>query len=89
MAFFPRSKRPLISWLESPSAKMHRRNTHKKYINGPDNHDGIITHLQSDILECEVKWTLGSITMNNDSGGDEIPVELFQILTMMLLKCHT
>ena len=46
----------------------------------PDNHDGVITHLEPDILECEVKWTLGSITMNKASGGDGIPVELFQIL---------
>ena len=46
----------------------------------PDNHDVVITHLEPDILECEVKWALGSITMNKASGGDEIPVELFQIL---------
>jgi len=46
----------------------------------PDNHDGVITHLESDILECEVKRALGSITMNKASGGDGIPVELFQIL---------
>ena len=45
-----------------------------------DNHDGVITHLQPDILECEVKWALGSITTNKASGGDGIPVELFQIL---------
>ena len=44
------------------------------------NHDGVITHLEPDILECEVKWTLGSITTNKASGGNEIPVELFQIL---------
>ena len=46
----------------------------------PDNHDGVITHLQPDILECEVKWALGSISMNKASGGDGIPVELFQTL---------
>ena len=46
----------------------------------PDNHDSVITHLEPDILECEVKWALGSITMNKASGGNEIPVELFQIL---------
>ena len=46
----------------------------------PDNHNGVITHLESDILECEVKWALGSISMNKASGGDGIPVELFQIL---------
>ena len=53
---------------------------YKKVLNGPDNHDGVITHLEPDILECEVKWVLGSITMNKASGGDGIPVELFQIL---------
>ena len=46
---------------------------------GPDNRDGVITHLEPDILECEVKWALGSITMNKASGGDGIPVELFKI----------
>ena len=53
---------------------------HKKDLRDPDNHDGVITHLESDILECEVKWALGSITMNKASRGDGIPVELFQIL---------
>ena len=53
---------------------------YKKDLNDPDNHDGVITHLEPDILECEVKWTLGSITRNKDNGGDEISVELFQIL---------
>ena len=53
---------------------------YKKDLYDPDNHDGVITHLESDILECEFKWALGSITMNKDSGGDGIPVELFQIL---------
>ena len=53
---------------------------YKKDLHNPDNHDGVITHLESDILECEVKWALGSITMSKDSGGDGTPVELFQIL---------
>ena len=53
---------------------------YKKDLNDPDNHDGVATHLEPDILECKVKWALGSITMNNVSGGDGIPVELFQIL---------
>ena len=53
---------------------------YKKELHDPDNHDGVITHLQPDILECEVKWALGSITTNKASGGDGIPVELFQIL---------
>ena len=54
--------------------------SYKKYLHDPDNHDGVITHLEPDILECEVKWVLGSITMNKANGGDGIPVELFQIL---------
>ena len=53
---------------------------YKKGLHDPDNHNGVITHLEPDILEYEVKWALGSITMNKASGGDEIPVELFQIL---------
>ena len=53
---------------------------YKKDLLDPDNHDGVITHLEPDILECEVKWSLGSNTPNKDSGGDVIPVELFQIL---------
>ena len=52
---------------------------YKKDLHDPDTHDGVITHLEPDILECEVKWALESITMNKASGGDEIPVELFQI----------
>ena len=61
---------------------------YRKDIHDPDNHDGMITGLQPDILECEVKWVLGCITMNKQSGGDRIPAELFQILKMMLLKCY-
>ena len=61
---------------------------YKKDLHNPDNHDGVITDLEPDILECEVKWALGSITTNKASGGDGIPVELFQIL-MMLCKCCT
>ena len=53
---------------------------YKKDLHDPDNHDSLITHLEPDILECEVKWTLGSITTNKASGGDGIPVELFQTL---------
>ena len=53
---------------------------YKKDLHDPDNHNGVITHLEPDILECEVKWALGSITSNKASGGDGIPVELFQIL---------
>ena len=57
---------------------MHR--TYKKGVNDPDNHNDMVTYLQPDVLECEVKWALGSIPMNKASGGDGIPVELFQIL---------
>ena len=53
---------------------------YKKNLHDPDNHDGVISHLEPDILECEVKWALGSITINKASGGNGIPVELFQIL---------
>ena len=53
---------------------------YKKYLNDPDNHDGVITHLEPDILEYEVKWALGSITMKKVSGSDGITAELFQIL---------
>ena len=53
---------------------------YKEGLNDPDNHDGVITHLEPDILECKVKWALGSITTNKASGGDGIPVKLFQIL---------
>ena len=58
----------------------YTKELYKKELNDPDNHDGVITHLEPDILECEVKWALGSITKNKASGGDGIPVELFQIL---------
>ena len=60
-------------------ARIHRR-TIQKDLHDPDNHDGMITHLEPDILECEAKWASGSITMNKAGGGDGIPVELFQIL---------
>ena len=58
----------------------HTEELYKKDLHDPDNHDGVITHLEPDILECEVKWALASITMNKASGGDGISVELFQIL---------
>ena len=59
---------------------------YKKDLHNPDNHNGVITHLESDIQEWEVKWALGSITMNKASGGDGIPVELFQILKYGAVK---
>ena len=60
--------------------KNTQKNYTKKDLHDPDNHDGVITHLEPDILECKIKWALGSITMNKASEGDGIPVELFQIL---------
>ena len=57
---------------------------YRKFLNNPDNHDGVITHLVADILEREVKWALESITTNKASGGDGIPVELFKYCKMML-----
>ena len=73
-------------------ATIHRK-IYKKDLHDPDNYNGAITHLGPDILECEVKWALESITMNKASGGDGIPVELFQILKDDAVKvlqsiCH-
>ena len=62
---------------------------YKKDLHYPDNHDGMIAHLEPNILECEVKWALGSITMNKANGGDGIPVELFQILKDDAVKVLT
>ena len=61
-------------------ARIHRKTLPKKYLHDPDNHSGMITHLEPDILEFEVKWALGNITMNKAGGSGGIPVELFQIL---------
>ena len=66
-------------------ARIHRR-TVQKDLHDSDNHDGVITHLEPDILECEVKWALGSITTNKASGGDGTPLELFQILKDTAVK---
>ena len=60
------------------------QNYTKKDLQDPDNHNGVITHLEPDILGCKVKWALGSITTNKASGGDRIPLQLFQIQKMML-----
>ena len=69
------------------------KNYTKKYLNDPDKHDGVITLLEPDIVECEVQWALGSITLNKATGGNGIPVELFQILRNDSVKelhsiCH-
>ena len=83
---FSRSTVCVAFWLKSNmiTLKIHillyTEDSYKKDLHDPDNHSGVITHLEPDILECEVKWTIGSITMNKASGGDEIPVELFWIL---------
>ena len=61
-------------------ARIHRRTIQKNDLNDLDNHCGVVTRLEPDILQCEVKWTLGSITKNKASGGDGIPAELFQML---------
>ena len=62
----------------------YKEELYKKDLHDPDNHNSVITHLEPDILECEVKWVLESITMHKASEGDGIPVELFQLLKMML-----
>ena len=67
-------------------ARIHRRTILKKNLHDPGNHDGVITHLEPDILECKVKWALDSITTNKASGGDGIPGELFQILKYYAFK---
>ena len=61
-------------------SKNSQKNYTKKDLHDPDNHNGMVTHLEPDILECEVKWAFGSITMNKASGGDRIPAEALQIL---------
>ena len=66
--------------------QQHTEELYKKELHDPDNHNGVITQLEPDILECEVKWALGSITMNQANGGDGIPVELFQILKDNVVK---
>ena len=63
---------------------------YKISLNDLDNHDGVVTHLEPDVLDCKVKWALGSITRNKASGGDEIPIELFQIIKDdAVIKCCT
>ena len=76
----------LLTEAEDTKWQEYTEELYKKVLNTPDNHDGVITHLEPDILGCEVKWALESITTNKLSGGDGVPVELFQIL---LVKCCT
>ena len=68
--------------------KIHRRTIYKKDLHNPDNHDGMINHLEPDTLECEVNWAFGSITMNKASGGDGIPATPLALFIVMLLKAH-
>ena len=70
----------ILLFLFGTSLLVYTEELYKKDLYDPDNHNGVITHLDPDILECEVKWALESITTNKASGGDGIPVELFQIL---------
>ena len=67
----------------------YRDELYKQGLNDPDNHDGVITHLEPDILECKVKWALGSITMNKASRGGRMPAELFKLLKDGAVKCCT
>ena len=71
-------------------SRIHRRTIYKKGLNDLDNHNGVVTHLEPDILECEVKLVLGAIITNKASGGDAIPAELLKILTVKLPHsiCH-
>ena len=82
-----------MDWTEAEDIKKRwQENTkelYKKDLHDPDNHDGVITHLEPDILEYEVKWALGSITTNKAGRGDQIPVELFQILKDDAVKVHS
>ena len=71
---------PIFIWFCEKRWQKYTEELYKKDLHDPDNHSGVITDLEPDILECEVKWALGSIPMNKASGGDGIPVELFKIL---------
>ena len=79
-----------IALTEAEDIKQRRQEypeeLYRKGLNDPDKHYGVLTHLKSDILDCKVKWALGSITMNKASGGDGIPIELFQILNDNAVK---
>ena len=66
--------------------KEYTKKLYKKYLHDLDNHNGVVTHLEPDILECEFKWTLGSIIMNKGNGDDRIPVKLFQVLKDNAIK---
>ena len=71
---------------DNKRCKQYTEKLYRKVLHEPDNQDGVVTHLKPDILDCEVKWALGSITTNKASGGDRIPIEIFQILTDNAVK---
>ena len=73
-------QRRVLEWVAISFSKEYIEELYKNNLHDPDNHNSVISHLEPDILECKVKWALGSITMNKASGGDGIPDELFQIL---------
>ena len=81
-----RNGKELIEADEIKRWKGYTEELYKKGPNDPGNHDGVVTHLEPDILECKVKWTLATITTNKASGGDGIPVQLFQILKDDVVK---
>ena len=83
-----RNSKDLIEAKEIKKRLQECTELYKKDLNDPDNHDGVVTHLEPDALEGEVKWALGSITINKVSGGDRIPAELFQILKDDAVKVH-
>ena len=73
-----KAEEPEIKLPTSVGSRKKQENSRKKYLHDPDNHNGVITHLEPDILECEVKWALGSITMNKASGGDGFQLSYFK-----------
>ena len=79
-------QRRVLEWVAISFSKEYIEELYKNNLHDPDNHNSVISHLEPDILECKVKWALGSITMNKASGGDGIPAELFQILKDYAVK---
>ena len=79
----------IIFHIKLKRSQEYTEELYKKGLNDPDNHSGVVTNLELNILDCEVKWALGSITTNKASGGDRIPAELFQILKDDAVKCCT
>ena len=84
-----RNGRDLTEAEEIKKWQEYTEELYKKGYNDPDNHNGVVTHLEPDSLECEVKWALGSVTTDKVSGGDGVPTELFQILKDDAVNCFT